>query len=88
MFRVRWERQALNELTDAWMQGTSTQRRAVTTASHAVDLRVGSNPLTEGESRPKGRRITFISPLVVIFRVESDRETVSVIHVRMYKKRK
>jgi hypothetical protein len=33
MFRVRWERRALNELTNSWMPTDSTARQAITAAS-------------------------------------------------------
>jgi plasmid stabilization system protein ParE len=87
MFRVRWERRALDELTDLWTQADSVLRQAITAASHAVDQRLQADPNGEGESRARGRRITFVPPLAVIFRVEAAGQTVSVLQVRLLRRR-
>jgi hypothetical protein len=34
MFRVRWERAALDELAALWTQADSAARRAITAAAH------------------------------------------------------
>ena len=87
MFRVRWQRQAADELTDLWTRASSVQRRAITRASHLVEQRLRTDPSNEGESRPDGRRITFALPLAVTFRVEADGQTVSVLEVRLLRRR-
>jgi hypothetical protein len=87
-FQVEWLQAALDELTSLWLQADSAQRRVITQATHAIELRLGSDPLNEGESRPGGRRITFVPPLAVRFCVESDGRTVTVLHVRMFARRK
>jgi hypothetical protein len=71
-FQVEWLETALDELTSLWLQADAVQRRAITQATHAIELKLGSDPLNEGESRPGDRRITFVPPLAVRFRVESD----------------
>lgn len=88
MFRVRWERRALDELTDLWTQADSATRQALTAASHTIDRRLARDPLNEGESRPRGRRIAFFPPLAVLFRVENDGQTVSVLHLRLFHRAK
>jgi plasmid stabilization system protein ParE len=88
MFRVRWERRALDNLADLWTQADSVARQAITKASHTIEQRLRQNPHQEGESRSKGRRITFELPLAVIFRVEADGQTVSVLHVRLVRRRR
>ncbi|HZV04722.1 MAG TPA: hypothetical protein VE999_06535 [Gemmataceae bacterium] len=87
MFRVDWLEVALDELTTLWMQADATQRQAITAASHAIDQRLSSDPHNEGESRPGGRRITFVAPLAVRFQVEPDGQTVTVLHVSMFRRR-
>jgi hypothetical protein len=87
MFRVRWERRALDELTDLWTQADSSLRQAITTASHIIDQRLRADPNDEGESRAKNRRIMFVPPLAAIFRVEADGQTVSVLQVRLFRRR-
>jgi hypothetical protein len=88
MFKVRWSRRALNELTDAWVRADPAQRQAITAASHAIDHRLRQNAVGEGESRPKGRRIMFVPPLAVTFRIERDGHTASVLEVRMFRQRR
>jgi hypothetical protein len=87
MHRVRWERRALHELARLWIQGTPAVRQALTAASHTLDQRLRTDPHNEGESRPRGRRITFIPPLAVVFRIEPDGQTVSVLSIRLFRRR-
>lgn len=88
MPEVRWQRSAVNELADVWLHADSAERDEITRATAIVDHRLGNDPHNEGESRPGGRRIIFVAPLAVIFRISSDRRTVSVLHIRMFRKRK
>jgi hypothetical protein len=60
MYQVRWLQSALDELADQWLRATSEERQAITSAAHAVERRLAEDPVEEGESRPKGRRITFV----------------------------
>jgi hypothetical protein len=87
MFRVRWERRARDGLTTLWTQADSAQRQAITVASHVLDQRLQRHAHVEGESRSKGRRITFVAPLAAVFRIEPDGQTVSVLQVRMFRQR-
>jgi hypothetical protein len=87
MYRVRWERRALDELARLWMQANAVQRQSITAASHALDQRLGVDPHREGESRSNGRRITFVPPLAVDFRIEADGQTVSAPQVRLFQRR-
>ena len=88
MFQVEWLQTAVDEMTNLWMQADSTQRQAITAASHALEQRLKRDPANEGESRPGGRRITFIPPLAVRFQIEADGQTVTVLHVRLFGRRK
>jgi hypothetical protein len=85
MFRVRWERRALDELTDLWTRVDSTLRNAITVASNEIDQLLRTNPLDLSESRPNGRRILFVPPLGLTFRV--DGQTVSVLRIWLFRKR-
>jgi hypothetical protein len=87
MFRVAWLQSALDELADLWTRATSAERQAVTAAVHVVEQRLRTDPAAEGESRPKGRRFTFVPPVAVTFRVNPDENTVTVIHVRLYRRK-
>ena len=84
---MEWLLSALNELTTFWTQANSELRTLITQAASEIDRRLETNPLEEGESRPGGRRITFVPPLAVRFSVASDGLKVTVLHVRVYGKR-
>ncbi len=87
MFRVRWERRALDELARLWTQADSARRAAITAASHAIDQQLRSDPFGQSESRPGGRRILLVSPLGITFRIEADGQTISVLRVWLFRKR-
>jgi mRNA-degrading endonuclease RelE of RelBE toxin-antitoxin system len=87
MFKVRWEKEALNELTALWLHASPEIRKAITAATNEIDQQLSLNPLRDSESRQEGRRILFSFPLGVVFRVEDDARTVSVLKVWLFKKR-
>jgi hypothetical protein len=87
MYQVRWLQSALDELADQWIRATSEERQAIASATYAVERRLAEDPVEEGESRPKGRRITFVPPLALTFRVGPDEGTVTIVHVRVFRRR-
>jgi hypothetical protein len=80
VFRVRWGQQALDQLANLWTGADSAQRQAITTACHTLEQVLRRNAPRLGESRFGRERITFMPPLGIIFRVEADGRTVSVLH--------
>jgi hypothetical protein len=88
MFRVRWEKRALDELAAAWAQADAALRRRITTGSHRLDQKLRSDPVGASESRWGGRRVILLPPLGATFRIEPDGRTVSVIHVWVVRPRK
>ena len=86
MFRVRWEQIARNQLATLWLEADSRTRKAVTSATHRIDQQLRADPLEHSESGPGGRRILFISPLGILFRVENDRQMVSVLRVWLFRR--
>ena len=54
MFKVRWERSALDELTNLWLQAGSAMRAAITAATHDLDEHLQTDPLRDSESREGG----------------------------------
>lgn len=88
MFRVEWHQAAMDELTNLWTKADSAVRKATTAASHQIDKRLQIDPANEGESRSGGRRIQFFPPLTIIFEVDEANRTVTVLHVRLYGRRK
>lgn len=87
MYRVEWLQSALDELTPMWMAADSAQRQAISAASHMIDLRLRDDPANVGESRPGGRRISFFPPLAVRFKVDSNHQVVTILHVRLFRRR-
>ena len=81
MFRVRWAKSALNELTNHWVNADSERRRAITSATQAVDRELAFNPQDKGESRPDDARIFFAPPLGILFQVEQPSAIVRVTRV-------
>jgi hypothetical protein len=77
MFRVVWNRRALNQLAAIWV--AATDQNAVTVASNTIDQALANDPENEGESRPNHRRVMYSSPLGVRFRVYPDRNLVRVL---------
>lgn len=88
MFHVHWHHSALDELANAWLLGDSALRKAITAANFSIDLRLQIDPLNEGESRPRNRRLAFFAPLAVIFEVNAATSTVTILHVQLFGKRK
>lgn len=88
MFRVEWVEEALGELATEWLRADAALRQSITSASHAIDQRLRTNPLREGESRSAGRRIFFVPPLAIRFQVEADGQTVTVLQIRAFRPRK
>ncbi len=87
MFTVRWEKEVLDELARLWPNADSAQRQAITSATHAIDQVLRVNPSNKGESRSSGRRITFAPPLAVVFRVNAAQKIVSILQVRLFRRR-
>lgn len=86
MFRVRWERRALDELADLWIRAGRLRRRAITAATRSCDSRLEDNVHREGESRSGRTRLAFCPPLAVTYRIESDGVTVSILQVRLLRR--
>ncbi len=87
MRNVEWIEDALDQLTRIWSNADSGVRKSITKATHALEKRLAGNPENEGESRSDGRRITFESPLVVVFRIEAGGQTVTLLEVRLIRSR-
>lgn len=81
MFRVEWLQSALDELALIWMSANTSQRQAITAASHDIDKQLPINPHEQGESRPNGRRIQFFPPLGITYRADEENAVVVVVHV-------
>lgn len=86
-FRVEWLESAENQLASAWVGADSGLRQAITTAAHRVESDLSTDPEHAGESRDEGERIHFIPPLAVTFEVDPGQQVVTVLSVRVFKRR-
>jgi hypothetical protein len=80
-FKVLWHPVARDMLADAWMRSNSEIREQLNEASNQVDRILSEDPLSEGESRPRGRRIVFVPPLGVAYRVDQPANTVYILRI-------
>jgi hypothetical protein len=58
----------------------------MTSSTHKLDDRLQHNPLSEGESRERGRRVAFESPLGIVFEVDAEKKKVRVLNVWRFDK--
>jgi hypothetical protein len=84
-YTVLWAPAAERALAELWMD--ALRRRELSDAANAIDLRLGSSPLDEGESREEGRRILLVAPLAVVFEVFPADRVVRILHVWRFRKR-
>jgi hypothetical protein len=86
-YSVRWSREALDALTEIWLENPG-QRDDIRRAAARIDRILVVNPDEQGESRGDARRILIESPLVVNFVVDDVRYIVRVLKVRLIKPRR
>ena len=60
------------------------ERALITIAATQIDILLGDDPHGQGESRPGGRRITFVAPLGLFYRIDPN-DRVTVIQVWTYR---
>ena len=88
MFSVEWSEESLQELAALWVRIESDSRALVTAACHDADRRLHVDPLGEGESRFGSQRILFIAPVALIYQLEPDEQTVTVLHAHFFQHRR
>ena len=80
-YSIRWSRRATNELADVWLNNPA-DRDQIVQATATADHVLAENPEDEGESRDEGKRVMFLSPLVIYYSVDSARQIVRVLEIR------
>ncbi len=88
MFQIRWHIAPRNALAAAWIAADSPTRRLINSAVGEIEQTLRRNPFAAGESRRRGRRIIFVLPLAVVFRIEQDEKTVSILDLWPIRPRK
>ena len=81
-FRVRWTRIARDQLATVWL--AHHDRNSVTVAAHRIEQQLRRDPMDCSEDRPTGRRVIFDAPLVVLYRVNTATNVVTVVGVGQY----
>jgi plasmid stabilization system protein ParE len=84
VFTLSWSNKALDDLADIYVAAEPTERVRIAAGVDALNARLRSDPLDEGESRSGGTRVTFPALLTVIFHVSEPQREVRVTRVRRY----
>ncbi|MBA4063461.1 MAG: hypothetical protein C0501_07065 [Isosphaera sp.] len=84
MFALIWLNKALDALADVYVRATPEERERMAAAVDALNARLRSDPLNEGESRAGGFRVTFPVLLAVVFHVDPVDRIVRVRTVKRY----
>jgi hypothetical protein len=85
--RVEWTESALDQLADLFVQSDLVVQQEIEATVEAINSVLADDPDELGESRSAGRRVWFVHPLVVIFRIIEDEHCVIVSHVSRLRRR-
>ena len=88
MYEVRWRQDALDDLTTIWLQADSATRQEITSAAHAIDLTLQSDPFQDSESRGENEYVHFVYPLGLSFEIDVVRSTAYILHVWQFRRRR
>jgi len=83
-YTVLWLPEAESELARLWLE--EPFRGNIELAANEIDLYLKVDPENAGESRDGNRRILFVTPLVVTFKVDQQDRVVRVREVWLYGK--
>ena len=78
-YGVVYESSAERDLTEIWLR--SRLRYAITQAADRIDAELSSNPRGCGESREGDRRVLYVWPMGVSYKIDEDQQRVRVISV-------
>ena len=80
MFEIRWSQSASDELTRIWTASNSDRRAAITRCVATIEKRLGTDPLSAGESRERPtRRVVHQPPVGIDFHVD---ESIRVVKTK------
>jgi len=80
-YTVVWHDSAEAKLANIWNE--SLDRRAIASASNAIDARLKLDPASQGSPSHANTRTLVIYPLAVLFRIREDDRIVEVIDVNL-----
>jgi hypothetical protein len=84
MFAVIWLNSALDQLADVYVAAAPAERQRIAAGVEALNARLAADPLSVGESRVGGNRITSPPLLAVGFHVSVADRVVRIRLVRRY----
>lgn len=84
-FRLEWKQTATDEHAVIWVGADSPTRHMITVAANKVDFLLRSDPYQHSESRDADRRILFVAPLAITFRVDAGTSKLEVLRVRQFR---
>ncbi len=86
-YHVRWTQSAMDQLSIIWLSVEPEARSEISKASGETDRQLRAAPYAQSESRDGGRRITFVAPLAIEFRVSDEDMLDSVLHIWRFRRR-
>jgi hypothetical protein len=81
MWTLIWNDLALDELAVPYVAADPARQAQIAGAVEKLNARLRNDPLSEGESREPGNRITFVAGLAVGFRLDPAAREVRVTRV-------
>ena len=86
-YRLIWVERAYDDLADIWVAVDVFTRRRIEAAITYLNAELQRDPWQVGESRSiVSRRMSFVGPIGVVFRIEDTTRTVRVNHIWRYGK--
>ena len=85
-YAVVWSRRASSALAEIWLQWPG-EHDDIRAAANSIDRLLSANPVEQGESRDNGRRVLFVPPLIVTYRVDGNAPVVHVLGIRGMRRR-
>lgn len=82
-FTVLLSPSAERHMSAAWLD--SPDRAAFLRAGHALNRRLSRDPLNDGESLTKGRRVAIENPLTFFYEVDTIARVVRVLRVVLHR---
>jgi hypothetical protein len=81
MWSLIWSKPFLDRLAVIYVDADPARREQIAGAVEKLNARLKTDPLSEGESREPGHRITFVAGLAIGFRIDRGTRQVRITRV-------
>lgn len=88
MYTVLWGDDALEEVVRIWAYSDPSIQQDIPPAMRAIDKQLRTDPENAGESRGGGLNVLFEFPLGVGYRIDTLKQTVNIVSVWTFRKRR